>query len=100
MPNTEKKQCEVRCPVYPSSYRPLCFHRASVLSFITVPSGISLLTSSPVWRQKERHTKKSLFSPEIKQEKFPHPSKQLKISDSVQGTTQIKEMPVVLRPGK
>lgn len=66
--------------------------------FIMLPSSISLLTSSLVCRQEDRH-RKSLIGTETKQEKFPHPSKELKIFDNVLGLAPIKEGKCQLHSG-
>lgn len=76
--------------VHSSSQKPFYLHSLSSHPFIMLPSSISLLTSSLVSRQEDRH-RKSLIGPETKQEKFPHPSKELKIFDNVLGLAQIKE---------
>lgn len=70
--------------VHSSSQKSLCFHSLSSHPFIMLPSSIFPLTSSLVSRQEDGHGK-SLFGPETKQEKFPHPSKELKIFDNVLG---------------
>lgn len=66
--------------------------------FILLPYSISLLTSSLVSRQEDSCTK-SLMGTETKQEKFPHPSKELKIFDNVPGLAQIKEGKYQLHSG-
>lgn len=70
----------------------------SPLPFILLPCSISPLTSSLVSRQEDSCTK-SLMGTETKQEKFPHPSKELKIFDNVPGLAQIKEGKCQLHSG-